>query len=225
MVAVYARVNVVNDNGEEMTPHVSIDITSESKSESLLYPTGGGLIHCTDINLKYGETIVVTAIHTDGNKTYSDSKSLTFKDASNKGRRNSYTWSAECSIVVPGGLPVSEDLPINVTVGASVSVVHYYWNESISNYDMVYKGVSDVVKIEMRAPYLETLTFTKTTTDGYAYAEGTFLLKRTEFVDVIAIHQETDTYVVKSFIHDGTYSSDHYWNPELEIYVYKTLPE
>jgi len=224
-VDVYARVNVENDNAEEMTPHASIDITSESASDSILYPPSGGLVHCTFINLKYGETIVVTAVHTDGNKTYSDTKSLTFKDASDEGRRAYYSWSAECFIVVPGGLPISEDKPINLTIGASVSVIHLYWNESISNYDSIYKGVSDVVKIEMRAPYSETFTFTETTSDGTVYVEKTFLLKRTELIQVLAVHQATDSYDTETFIHDGTYSSDHYWNPELEIYVYMTNPE
>jgi len=224
-IVVYVRVNVKNDEGEEMIPQVTIDLKSNYYNNDFAYPPSGGLIYLHTVYLKTGEDVVVTAVHSEGNKTYSDTKSINFEDASNKGRRSSYTWTADCTIIVPGGTPVNGELPINVTVGCGVSVIHYYWNQSISNYDAVYKGVSDVVKIEMRGPYSKTLTFTETTTDGTVYVEGSFFLKKTEFIDVVATHQETDTSVVKSFIHDGTYSSDHYWNPEIEIYVYKTLPE
>ena len=134
------------------------------------------------------------------------------------------TWTAELSIIVPGGMSISEEQAINVTIGAGVSIIHLYWNETTSNYDEVYRGVSDVVKIEMRGPYSKTLTFTETTTDGTAYVEGSFILKKTEFIDVVATHQATGFYEFRSFIHDGTYSSDHYWNPELEIYVLKSSP-
>jgi len=226
IVSVYARVNVKNDKGEEMIPHVSIDLKSGSLSESYAYPSGSGLIYCRQLGLQSGESIVVTAVHSDGNKTYSDTKSLTFEDASNKGRRESFSWAAECSIVVPGGTPTSEEHLVNVTVNAIVTVVHFYWNESKSDYDQIIGGVSDVVRIDMRGPYSETLTFYKTTKDGVAEAKGAFALKKDEFIEVVATHQGTHTYDIKSYINDGSYLAGNFpWYPMLDLNIYMSHPE
>jgi len=225
-VSVYARVNVINDEGKEMIPHVSIDLKSGSFSKSYAYPSSSGLIYCRSLGLQSGESIVVTAVHTDGNKTYSDSKSITFEDASNKGRRESYTWAAECSIVVPGGTPASEEQLLNVSVNAIITVFHFYWNENKSNYDSVTEGVSDIVRIEMKGPYSETLTFYRTTENGFADAEGTFSLKKDEFIQVTATHQGTNTYDIKSYINDGSFPGDNFpWCPMLDLYIYMSHPE
>ena len=225
IVSVYARVNVENDKGEQMTPHVTIDLTTPFYSRSFTYPTSGGLIYLSDMLVQSGDVLVATAVYSYGNKTYTDTRSIDYEDASDKGRRLSYTWAAEFSIMVPGGIPISEEQPINVTVGVGVTVIYHYWSESKSNYEQVYKGIEGTVLIEMKGPNLKTLSFHESTKQGPIYVEGNFLLKRTEFIQVIATHQESGNYVLQSYIHDGTHSADHYWNPELEIYVYMTHPE
>jgi hypothetical protein len=224
-VSVYVRVNVKNEKGEEMTPNVFYGVKTPYEANNYDYPPSGGLIYINAYKLTDGESIEVTAVHTDLNGTYSDAKSITFDDASNKGRRESFTWAAECSIVVPGGIPISEEQAINVTVGAGVTVIYHYWSESKSNYEQVYEGVAGTVLIEMKGPNLKTLEFYESTKEGPIYVEGNFLLKRTEFIQVIATHQGSGNYVLQSYIHDGTHTADHYWNPELEIYVYMTHPE
>lgn len=220
-VAVYATIEITNDEYEKMTPNVTINVNGPKSTNSFQYYPGGGLTFCESIVLHENENIVLTGIHSDELGTFSDGATLTFEHASQKGRRNSYSWKATLRITVPGGTPISAELPLNVTVTADVYVYHLYWNSSKSNYDTV-TNIANTIRIDMIPSNGETLTFYRNTVDGYAYVQADFVLEREESIAVEATHQGTGESDLRTFTHDGT--NIGYFGPKLNIYIYESQP-
>lgn len=220
-VAVYATIEITNDKYEKMTPNVTINVNGPKSTNTFQYYPGGGLMFCESIVLHENENIVLTATHSDELGTFSDGATLNFESASQKGRRNSYSWGPTLRLLVPGGTPISAELPLNVTVQADVYVYHLYWNSSKSNYDTV-TNIPNTIRIDMIPSNGETLTFYRNTYDGFAFAQADFVLEREESIAVEAIHQGTGESDLKTFTHDGT--NIGYFSPKLNIYVYESQP-
>jgi len=222
-VAVYAKIDIKNDDGEEMTPNVTINVKGPKSTNSFQYSHGGGLMFCESIVLHEKDFVVVTATHLDELGAFSDAKTLTFEVASDSGRRESYSWGPEISFLVPGGTPSSAELPLNVSVTADVWVYHLYWNSSKSNYDTV-TNVSNTIRIDMKPSNGTTLTFYRNTVEGFSYADADFTLKRGESITVTVTNQGSGESDFMTYVHYGTDTGFYYWNPTLNIYVYESQP-
>ena len=221
-VAVYARIDITNDKYEEMTPNVTINVKGPKSTNSYQYYPGGGLMFCESIVLHENDNIVLTATHFDGlGLSFYDAVTLTFESASQKGRRNSYSWGPTISLLVPGGTPIYAELPLNVTVTADVYVYHLYWNSSKSTYDTVTNRSNSII-IEMIPSSGETLRFYKNTVYGFASVDADFVLEREESIAVEVTHQGTGKSDMKTYTHDGTDKGSCYFNPQLYIYVYES---